>query len=292
LSVPGGKHNPERGGGAPTGRERGEVTLGARAGLAFSRPRIRHRGWGSGSLRCWTYEHFADRDPLGGGGDGSNCWPASSTRRFKADPRAGRRGALGRVSARRRSQQSAVRSSPVPARRSWDLMSRPLSDMRLAATDDRRESSFKGRCCVGRARGFATDGVKVPLGLWDGVDGELDRRQRALVQPARNGGLDLSQRMLCVIDGRQKPLRKSDQRGCSARVPVQRCVFSQRTQTCSGTYPNTSARDVQARLAVRVELTRSPTRAQRTKGARLRTSTVDNPRRRRLAQEKALEENR
>jgi putative transposase len=45
-------------------------------------------------------------------------------------------------------------------------MSRRLDDIRLAALMlDGIE--LKGRCCV-VALGIATDGVKIPLGLWDG----------------------------------------------------------------------------------------------------------------------------
>ena len=45
-------------------------------------------------------------------------------------------------------------------------MSRPLGDIRLAALMlDGIE--LKGRCCV-VALGITTDGVKTPMGLWDG----------------------------------------------------------------------------------------------------------------------------
>ena len=48
-------------------------------------------------------------------------------------------------------------------------MSRDLGDVRLAALMlDGFE--LKGRCCV-VALGITTDGVKVPLGLWDGSRG-------------------------------------------------------------------------------------------------------------------------
>ncbi len=46
------------------------------------------------------------------------------------------------------------------------LMSRDLADVRLAALMvDGIE--LKGRCCI-VALGVSTDGVKLPLGLWDG----------------------------------------------------------------------------------------------------------------------------
>ena len=61
------------------------------------------------------------------------------------------------------------------------LMSRPLDDLRLAVVMlDGIE--LKGRCCV-VALGIDTDGVKHPLGLWDGSDRERHRRHHAAGQP-------------------------------------------------------------------------------------------------------------
>jgi putative transposase len=56
------------------------------------------------------------------------------------------------------------------------LMSRSLHDTRLAALmlDG---IDLKGRCCV-VALGVSTDGVKVPLGLWDGSTEKAREEQR------------------------------------------------------------------------------------------------------------------
>lgn len=69
-------------------------------------------------------------------------------------------------SARRRSRQSAREFVGRTGEHLRALMSRSLADVRLAAlTLDGPE--LKGRCCI-VALGITTDGVKVPLGLWDG----------------------------------------------------------------------------------------------------------------------------
>jgi putative transposase len=62
------------------------------------------------------------------------------------------------------------------------LMARSLADVRLAALMlDGLE--LKGRCCV-VALGVTTDGVEVPLGLWDGST-EQARLRRAAREPRR-----------------------------------------------------------------------------------------------------------
>jgi len=98
-------------------------------------------------------------------------------------------------------------------------MSRRLEDVRLAALMlDGIE--LKGHCCI-VALGVDTEGVKHPLGLWDGST-ENATVTRALLTNLVERGLDLEQGVLCVIDG-AKALRKAINE-VLGRVPVQRCI--------------------------------------------------------------------
>jgi transposase-like protein len=99
------------------------------------------------------------------------------------------------------------------------LMSRSLADMRLAAMMiDGLE--LQGRMII-VALGITTEGVKVPLGLWEG-DTENATVVKALLSDLVDRGLDPAQGMLFVIDG-SKALRKAIRAVFGERVPVQRC---------------------------------------------------------------------
>ena len=77
-------------------------------------------------------------------------------------------------------------------------MSRDLADVRLAALMvDGIE--LKGRCCV-VALGVSTDGVKLPLGLWDGST-ENKTVTAHLLADLVGRGLDVEQGVLVVLDG-------------------------------------------------------------------------------------------
>jgi len=82
------------------------------------------------------------------------------------------------------------------------LMSRRLEDVRLAVLM-LEGIELKGRCCV-VALGIATDGVKIPLGLWDGST-ENATVAKALLSNLVARGLDLGQGVLCV--GSPRPSR-------------------------------------------------------------------------------------
>ncbi len=101
-----------------------------------------------------------------------------------------------------------------------ELMSRPLDDLRLAVLMlDGIE--LKGRCCV-VALGIDTDGVKHPLGLWDGST-ENATVATTLLSNLVERGLDVEQGVLCVIDG-ARALRKAIRDVLGVHTPVQRCV--------------------------------------------------------------------
>ena len=99
------------------------------------------------------------------------------------------------------------------------LMGRALADVRLAVLMlDAIE--LKGRCCV-VALGITTDGVKVPLGLWDGST-ENKTVTAHLLSDLVDRGLDCQQGVLVVLDG-SKALRAAVAE-VFGPVPVQRCV--------------------------------------------------------------------
>jgi putative transposase len=99
------------------------------------------------------------------------------------------------------------------------LMSRRLDDVRLAVLMlDGIE--LKGRCCL-VALGITTDGVKIPLGLWDGST-ENATVARELLSNLVARGLDLGQGVLCVIEGAKALSKAIDE--VLGPVPVQRCV--------------------------------------------------------------------
>lgn len=98
-------------------------------------------------------------------------------------------------------------------------MARSLADVRLAALMlDGLE--LKGRCCV-VALGVSTDGVKVPLGLWDGST-ENKRVCVELLADLVDRGLDCDQGVLVVLDGGKAHRAAVD--AVFGDVPVQRCI--------------------------------------------------------------------
>ena len=80
---------------------------------------------------------------------------------------------------------------------------------------------LKGRCCV-VALGIDTDGVKHPLGLWDGST-ENATVATTLLANLVERGLDVEQGVLVVLDG-AKALRKAVRDVLGVHTPVQRCV--------------------------------------------------------------------
>jgi putative transposase len=211
---PKGKHEPERRA-VRHGHESGEVTLGGRR-VAVERPRVRTADGGS-EVQLATYRHFADRDPLSRVVL-ERMLAGVSCRRY---PRT--QDALGEdlEQATRSTSKSAVsRDFVARTRENLDaLMARRLDDVRLAVLmiDG---IALKERTNV-VALGITTDGVKIPLGLWDGST-ENAAVATALLSDLVERGLDTSQGVLCVLDG-AKALRKAV-RDVLGEVPVQRCV--------------------------------------------------------------------
>jgi putative transposase len=212
---PRGKHDPERVA-VRHGRESGEVTLGGRR-VAVERPRVRSAD-GSAEVQLRSYAHFADRDPLSRVVL-ERMLAGVSTRRF---PRT-QEPVGDEVEAEARSTSKSALSREFVARTRENLealMSRRLDDVRLAVMMiDGIE--LKGRTNV-VALGITTEGVKIPLGLWEGST-ENATVATALLSDLVERGLDPEQGVLFVIDG-AKALRKAIRTVFGERAPVQRCV--------------------------------------------------------------------
>jgi putative transposase len=197
------------------GHEDGEVTLGGRR-VAVKRPRARTSD-GEHEVPLATYAHFADRDPLTRVVL-EQMLAGVSTRRF-----ARTREPVGEaVAESERSTSKSTVSREFVARTGEHLaalMARSLSDVRLAALLlDGIE--LKGRCCV-VALGVSTEGVKIPLGLWDGSTENKTVTVHLLADLVQRG-LDIEQGVLVVLDG-SKALRAAVNE-VFGPVPVQRCI--------------------------------------------------------------------
>jgi len=209
-----GKHDSERAA-VRHGHESGEVTLGGRR-VPVERPRVRSADRG-GEVPLVTYAHFADRDPLTAVVF-ERMLAGVSTRRYRRTQEPV--GSTLEQAARSTSKSAVSRAFVERTRRALsELMSRRLDDLRLAVMMlDGLE--LKGRTNV-VALGITTEGVKIPLGLWDGST-ENATVATALLSDLVERGLDPEQGILFVIDG-AKALRKAI-RSVFGEAPVQRCV--------------------------------------------------------------------
>jgi len=109
-----------------------------------------------------------------------------------------------------------------------DLMSRRLDDVRLAVM------MLDGMDVAERthvvALGISTEGVKIPLGLWEGST-ENATLARTLLADLVDRGLDSSQAILFVIDG-GKALRRAITDVFGARALVHRCHRHKERNVC------------------------------------------------------------
>jgi len=197
------------------GHEDGSMTLGARR-VAVRRPRVRSVE-GERELPLASYDHFADRDPLTRAVM-DRMLAGVSTRRFEGvgEP-VGAEVELASAS----TSSSAVSRAFVERTKTalGELMGRSLEDVRLAAMmiDG---LDIAGRCHV-VALGITTEGVKIPLGLWEGST-ENATLATSLLADLVERGLDPEQGILFVIDG-GKALRKAIRDVFGSRAPVHRC---------------------------------------------------------------------
>jgi transposase-like protein len=212
---PKGKHNADRTA-VRHGHEDGSVTLGGRR-VEVRRPRIRTAD-GESEVSLQSYEHFADRDPLARVVL-ERMLAGVSTRRYRRTQEP--IGTEVEQQARSTSKSAVSRTFVERTREALgELMSRQLGDLRLAVMMlDGLE--LKGRMMI-VALGITTEGVKIPLGLWEGST-ENATVATALLSDLVERGLDPEQGMLFVIDG-SKALRKAV-RTVFGDVPVQRCLW-------------------------------------------------------------------
>ena len=211
---PKGKHDPDRAA-KRHGHEDGSMTLGGRR-VPVRRPRIRSAD-DERELPVATYEYFADRDPLTRAVM-DRMLAGVSTRRF-----AGVGEPVGDEVERASSSTSKTSVSDMFIARTRtalsELMSRRLDDVRLAVMmlDG---LDIADRCHV-VALGISTEGVKIPLGLWEGST-ENATLARTLLADLVDRGLDPDQAILFVIDG-GKALRRAIKDVFGEHALVQRC---------------------------------------------------------------------
>jgi putative transposase len=197
---PKGKHIPERTA-VRHGHEVGEVTLGGRR-VAVDRPRVRSAD-GRSEVRLRTYEYFGDRDPLSRAVL-ERMLAGVSTRRYRRTQEPV--GQEVEQQARSTSRSSVSRTFIERTRRSLgELMSRRLDDVGLAVM--MIDGIDLGERTNVVALGITTEGVKIPLGLWEGST-ENASVATALLSDLVERGLDPEQGILFVIDG-AKALRKA-----------------------------------------------------------------------------------
>ncbi|MBV9802655.1 MAG: IS256 family transposase [Solirubrobacterales bacterium] len=212
---PRGKHDPDRVA-YRHGSDEGEVTLGGRR-VPVTRPRMRTKD-GSEEVPVRTYEHFASRDQLSRVVL-ERMLAGVSTRRYRRlqEP-------VGEQVEReaRSTSKSAVSRTFIARTKEalLGLMSRRLDDVRLAVLMIDGVGLKDHTCVV--ALGITTDGVKVPLGLWEGST-ENKTVTTELLSNLVHRGLDVEQGVLVVIDG-SKALRSAVNDVLGKRTPVQRCV--------------------------------------------------------------------
>ena len=210
---PKGKWNPERAA-SRHGHEDGSMTLGGRR-VPVSRPRA--RSVDGKELAITTYEYFADRDPLQRAVM-DRMLAGVSTRRFArvGEP-------VGEAVEQRASSKakSTVSEMFIERTRSalGELMARRLEDVRLAVMMlDGLEIAERTHVV---ALGISTEGVKIPLGLWEGST-ENATLARTLLADLVDRGLDPEQAILFVIDG-GKALRKAIKDVFGTSALVHRC---------------------------------------------------------------------
>ena len=194
------KHNPDRTA-VRHGHEDGSMTLGGRR-VPVRRPRMRTAD-GKRELPVESYGYFADRDPLTRAVM-DRMLAGVSSRRFAdvGEP-------VGNEVEASSSSTSKTSVSEMFIERTrtalGELMSRRLDDVRLAVMMlDALEIADRTHVV---ALGITTDGVKIPLGLWEGST-ENATLARALLADLVDRGLDPHQAILFVIDG-AKALRRA-----------------------------------------------------------------------------------
>jgi putative transposase len=197
------------------GHEDGSMTLGGRR-VEVSRPRMRTAD-DRHELPVQSYEYFADRDPLTRAVM-DRMLAGVSTRKYKVvgEP-------VGDEVEDSSSSTSKSTVSELFIERTRtalsELMARRLDDVRLAVMMlDGLEIADRTHVV---ALGISTEGVKIPLGLWEGST-ENATLVSMLLADLVDRGLDPGQAILFVIDG-GKALRKAIKDVFGEHALVHRC---------------------------------------------------------------------
>src|SRR3954468_21450417 len=235
---PKGKHNPDRTA-TRHGHEDGSMTLGGRR-VAVRRPRVRSAD-DKHELPVQTYAFFADRDPLTRAVM-DRMLAGVATRKFA---RVGEPVGLGVETEASATGKSSVSEMFVERTRTAleQLMSRRLDDVRLAVMMLDGMEVAEATHVV--ALGITTDGVKIPLGLWEGST-ENATLARTLLADLVDRGLDPSQAILFVIDG-GKALRKAIRDVFGTHALVHRCQRHKERNVCD-LLPERDRDQVRARM--------------------------------------------
>ena len=217
------KHNRDRTA-KRHGHERGSMTLGGRR-VEVERPRMRTAD-DEHELPVQSYEYFADRDPLTRAVM-DRMLAGVSTRKFQVvgEP-------VGVEVEQESSSTSKSTVSELFIERTrtalGELMSRSLSDARLAVMMlDGLEIAERTHVV---ALGISTEGVKIPLGLWEGST-ENATLVSMLLADLVDRGLDPSQAILFVIDG-GKALRRAIKDVFGEHALVHRCHRHKERNVC------------------------------------------------------------
>jgi putative transposase len=220
---PKGKHNPDRVS-KRHGHEDGSMTLGGRR-VAVSRPRMRTAD-DEHELPVATYGYFADRDPLTRAVM-DRMLAGVSTRKFAV---VGEPVGVEVEDASSATGKSTISELFIERTRTalGDLMSRRLDDVRLAVMMlDGLEIADRTHVV---ALGISTEGVKIPLGLWEGST-ENATLARTLLADLVDRGLDPEQAILFVIDG-GKALRRAIKDVFGEHALVHRCHRHKERNAC------------------------------------------------------------
>ena len=220
---PKGKHDADRVA-KRHGHEDGSMTLGGRR-VPVRRPRIRSAD-DERELPVATYEYFADRDPLTRAVMNRMLAGVSTRKYAKVGEPVGDEVEQAASS----TSKTAVSDMFIARTRTalGELMSRRLDDVRLAVMmlDG---LDIAERCHV-VALGISTDGVKIPLGLWEGST-ENATLARTLLADLVDRGLDPDQAILFVIDG-GKALRRAIKDVFGEHALVHRCHRHKERNVC------------------------------------------------------------
>ena len=200
------------------------MTLGGRR-VEVNRPRVRSAD-DERELGLASYEHFADRDPLTRAVM-DRMLAGVSTRRYAA---VGEPVGEEVEQASTSTSKSTVSELFIERTRTalGELMGRRLDDVRLAAM------MLDGLQIADRthvvALGISTEGVKIPLGLWEGST-ENATLARTLLADLVDRGLDPEQAILFVIDG-GKALHRAIKDVFGERALVHRCQRHKERNVC------------------------------------------------------------